>query len=32
MVAKRACSTAADRSNLLHKELEQLIVEAKRLV
>jgi GntR family transcriptional regulator len=31
VVAKRPCSTAADRSNLLHKELEQLIVEAKRL-
>ncbi len=31
MVAKRACSTAAERSNLLHKELEQLIVEAKKL-
>jgi len=31
VVAKRACSTAADRSKLLHKELEQLIVEAKRL-
>jgi GntR family transcriptional regulator len=31
VVAKPACSTAAGRSNLLHKELEQLIVEAKRL-
>jgi GntR family transcriptional regulator len=31
VVAKRACSSAADRSNLLHRELEQLIVEAKRL-
>ena len=30
-VAKHAVSTSADRSNLLHKELEQLIVEAKRL-
>jgi GntR family transcriptional regulator len=30
-VTKRSCSTAADRSNLLHRELEQLIVEAKRL-
>jgi GntR family transcriptional regulator len=31
VVAKRAYSTAADRSNLLRKELEQLIVEAKKL-
>jgi len=31
VVAKRACSTAADRGNLLNKELEQLLVEAKRL-
>ena len=31
VVAKRACSTAADRSDLLNKELEQLIVEAKKL-
>jgi GntR family transcriptional regulator len=31
VVAKQPCSTAADRSNLLRKELEQLIVEAKRL-
>jgi len=31
VVAKRACSSAADRSDLLNKELEQLIVEAKRL-
>ena len=31
VVAKRPCSTAADRSNLLHRELEQLIVEAKKL-
>ena len=31
VVSKRTYSTAADRSNLLHKELEQLIVEAKRL-
>lgn len=31
VVAKRPCSTSAARSNLLHKELEQLIVEAKRL-
>jgi GntR family transcriptional regulator len=31
VVAKPVCSTRADRSNLLHKELEQLIVEAKRL-
>jgi GntR family transcriptional regulator len=31
LVAEQPCSTAADRSNLLRKELEQLIVEAKRL-
>jgi GntR family transcriptional regulator len=31
VVAKRACSSAAERSDLLNKELEQLIVEAKRL-
>ena len=31
VVTKRSCSSAADRSNLLQKELEQLIVEAKRL-
>jgi GntR family transcriptional regulator len=31
VVAKPVCSTLADRSNLLQKELEQLIVEAKRL-
>jgi GntR family transcriptional regulator len=31
VVAKRAPSSAADRGNLLHKELEQLMVEAKRL-
>ncbi len=31
VVAKRACSTAADRGNLLNKEVEQLIVEAKGL-
>jgi GntR family transcriptional regulator len=31
VVAKRANSTAADRGNLLNKELEQLIVEAKNL-
>jgi GntR family transcriptional regulator len=31
VVAKRACSSAAERANLLNKELEQLIVEAKRL-
>jgi GntR family transcriptional regulator len=31
VVAKRASSTAADRGNLLNKELEQLMVEAKRL-
>ncbi len=31
VVAKRAASTAADRGNLLNKELEQLVVEAKKL-
>ncbi|MGH9685679.1 MAG: GntR family transcriptional regulator [Candidatus Acidiferrales bacterium] len=31
VVAKRTPSTVAERSNLLQKELEQLIVEAKRL-
>lgn len=31
VVSKRASSTAADRGNLLNKELEQLIVEAKGL-
>jgi GntR family transcriptional regulator len=31
VVARRAVSTAADRANLLNKELEQLAVEAKRL-
>jgi GntR family transcriptional regulator len=31
VVAERACSTAADRGNLLNRELEQLIVEAKKL-
>jgi GntR family transcriptional regulator len=31
VVSKRANSTAADRGNLLNKELEQLIVEAKGL-
>jgi GntR family transcriptional regulator len=31
VVAKPALSTAADRSNLLDKELEQLVVEAKKL-
>ncbi|MFZ0819301.1 MAG: GntR family transcriptional regulator [Candidatus Acidiferrales bacterium] len=31
VVAKRASSTAADRGNLLNTELEQLMVEAKRL-
>jgi GntR family transcriptional regulator len=31
VVAKRAASTAADRGNLLNTELEQLMVEAKRL-
>ena len=31
VVAKRAAATAADRGNLLNKELEQLVVEAKKL-
>jgi GntR family transcriptional regulator len=31
VVAQRASSTAAERSNLLQKELEQLVVEAKKL-
>lgn len=31
VVAKRAYSTAMERSNLLRRELEQLIVEAKKL-
>jgi GntR family transcriptional regulator len=31
VVAERPASTAAARSNLLHKELEQLVVEAKKL-
>jgi GntR family transcriptional regulator len=31
VVSKRAYSTAADRGNLLNKELEQLVVEAKKL-
>ncbi len=31
VVADRASSTAAERSNLLKKELEQLVVEAKKL-
>ncbi len=31
VVAKKALSRAADRSNLLNKELEQLVVEAKQL-
>ena len=31
VVAKRASSTAAERGNLLNTELEQLMVEAKRL-
>jgi GntR family transcriptional regulator len=31
VVARRPGSTAADRANLLNKELEQLVVEAKRL-
>lgn len=31
VVAKRSASTAADRGNLLNKELEQLVVEAKKL-
>jgi GntR family transcriptional regulator len=31
VVADRVSSTAAERSNLLKKELEQLVVEAKKL-
>jgi GntR family transcriptional regulator len=31
VVAERMGSTAAERSNLLKKELEQLVVEAKKL-
>jgi GntR family transcriptional regulator len=31
VVSERAASTAAERSNLLKKELEQLVVEAKKL-
>ena len=31
VVVKCGCATAAERSNLLHKELEQLVVEAKKL-
>jgi GntR family transcriptional regulator len=31
VVAERPSSTAAERSNLLTKELEQLVVEAKKL-
>ena len=31
VVAERAASSAAERSNLLKKELEQLVVEAKKL-
>ena len=31
VVAERAASTAAERSNLLKKEMEQLVVEAKKL-
>ena len=31
VVAERALSSAADRGNLLNKELEQLVVEAKKL-
>ena len=31
VVANHTSSTAADRGNLLNKELEQLLVEAKRL-
>jgi GntR family transcriptional regulator len=31
VVAKRALSSATDRGNLLNKELEQLVVEAKKL-
>jgi GntR family transcriptional regulator len=30
-VSERAASTAAERGNLLVKELEQLVVEAKKL-
>ena len=31
VVARQASSTAAERGNLLNKELEQLVVEAKKL-
>jgi GntR family transcriptional regulator len=31
VVARQAASTAAERGNLLNKELEQLVVEAKKL-
>ena len=31
VVSERAASSAAERSNLLKKELEQLVVEAKKL-
>ena len=31
VVAKPSASTAAERANLLNKELEQLVVEAKKL-
>ena len=31
LVAERRASSAAARANLLHKELEQLVVEAKKL-
>ena len=31
VVAQQASSTAAERGNLLNKELEQLVVEAKKL-
>src|SRR5437762_9722095 len=31
VVAERPSSTAAERGNLLHKELEELVVEAKKL-
>jgi GntR family transcriptional regulator len=31
VVAKQSSPTAAERSNLLHRELEQLVVEARRL-
>ena len=31
VVAERAASTAAERGNLLKRELEQLVVEAKKL-